>query len=81
MCYTRTMLQVLRHMGYGVVGALHSFETESSQNFLFSGADNHKAMEFLMYFVCSITLTLTSQPYYTHTHPHTRIYISQFVTR
>jgi hypothetical protein len=49
MCYTRTMLQVLRHMGYGVVGALHSFETESSQNFLFSGADNHKAMEFLMY--------------------------------
>jgi hypothetical protein len=49
MVFTKSLLQLFRHMGYGPIGAFHSFVTEGSQNYFFSGLNNHKAMEAIMY--------------------------------
>jgi hypothetical protein len=49
MVYTKSLLQLFKHMGYGPIGAFHSFVSEGSQNYLFSGLNNHKAMESILY--------------------------------
>jgi hypothetical protein len=49
MAYTKSLLQLFKHMGYDPIGAFHSFVFEGSQNYLFFGLNNHKAMESILY--------------------------------